>query len=198
MMVFMRGWALASGTIALLANCSGDRWQPPPAAYTKLSDRMKAATGGFLGAPCSHKERLREFEVMIQSPPIECYRFGPPERMRGIWLYEFEASQFVEGQTSPPVAWEWKPNIVNLDFTRPLKAMPQISIMAQRRAFYIEFIGRRMIYPFKNRKGNETIVTVDGVSRLREVKAPAETMWCDPKCRPFDEAMQAMRKPNRQ
>jgi hypothetical protein len=181
--------ALLAAISVAIPGCSEGNGPPPPKAYAKLSDRLKAASFGMFGYPCAKKEVHRGIEVLAFGPSVECYRFSSPESIRGIWLYEFEASHFLEGQREPPKAWAWTDRTVTLEHNRPMEErFAQLTAAAPRRAYYIEFIGRRMLYPFKYRSGaSETIVNVDRLIRIREVKAPKDTLWCKPKCRPFAE-----------
>lgn len=75
-------------------------WLSNPFNYMHLKDSVRTSIPVALifGEPCStYKDGTIEYDI---SPT--CYRFEKSRRFKGIWLYEFEGSTFLEGVTSVP------------------------------------------------------------------------------------------------
>jgi len=177
----------------LLASCSGNDEMPPLWAYEKPVDMLKSATYPYLGFPCTITEKSHGIEIEMMAPADQCFRYGPPQKYGGIWLVEFEASHYLDGVTEAPKAWRWTLHTVDLDFAD--EAFRRKHLNAPRNAYYIEFTGRRMAYSFPDRRGGSTSsVIVDQISLIREVEAPKETLWCDPRCVPFEQMIERMRQ----
>lgn len=128
----MRRAALVAPLILL--NGCGDA-----GTYAHWGDRLSAATGGLFGQPCSRGETDR-------LPDDQCYRMTPPERMRGIWIDEFEGSRFLPGLTAAPATDPPGPHIwLEMD-AHPVPALPE-ERRGQGRVVLLDFIGRRTLYP---------------------------------------------------
>lgn len=123
-------------------------WLGNPLNYVHLRDSVRTSIpiAVTLGEPCAtHKDGVIYYD---HSP--NCYLFDRPRRFKGIWLYEFEGSTFLENATAIPskrpdyddTAWlmydpaaiDPKPN-----YDRYAKERDCYAI----HAFEIEFIGRR-------------------------------------------------------
>ena len=120
------------------------------APYKDPWDRVVVQVGfGFGYEPCYRKEETPYGDVLGFIGNEECYRFGPPVRMRGIWLDEFEGSEFLPNATEAPADWPagggHSRDAIWLDFTRPEPLLTDPH--GERRALAIEFVGRRAAYP---------------------------------------------------
>ena len=120
------------------------------ASYKNPWDRVVVQLGfGFGYEPCYRKEETTYGDVLEFIGNEACFRFDPPERMRGVWLDEFEGSEFLpnatEAPANRPTGAGHSRNAIWLDFTRhePLLADRHDA----RRAFAIEFVGRRATFP---------------------------------------------------
>ena len=123
-------------------------WLGNPFNYLHLKDSIRTSIpfSLLLGEPCA---TYKDGATIYDTSP-SCYRFGPPKRFKGVWLYEFEGSTFLEGATSVPTsrpayqdtAWlNYDPESINpgLDFNGYDTARDCYPI----HAFEIEFIGQR-------------------------------------------------------
>ena len=71
-----------------------------PFKYVHLKDSVRTSIPVALifGEPCAtYKDGTIEHDISAT-----CYRFEKPRRFKGVWLYEFEGSIFLEGVTSVP------------------------------------------------------------------------------------------------
>ena len=120
------------------------------APYKNPWDRVVVQIGfGFGYEPCYRKEETPYGDVFGFIGNEECFRFDPPERMRGIWLYEFEGSEFLPDATEAPADWPvgagYSRNAVWLEFSGPEPLLADWH--GERRAYEIEFVGRRASFP---------------------------------------------------
>lgn len=182
---------LLAAAFSLIAGCSSNSEEPPPWAYARLSDSLKAASFGKFGEPCVKNEKILGDEIEVMESPTECFRYGLPWHYKGIWLYEFEASHFLQNATTAPNSWRHTPDVVHLTFADEQfwDRYPPV----RRRAFYIEFIGRKMLHTFKLNGDSEGFVRVDKITEIRELKAPAQTEFCDPDCKTLLQVREELR-----
>ncbi len=131
-----------------LSGCSDGG--PPTRAYQHFQDRAWSSLGlsGLFGhSPCF---RTRN-GVPDRLADRECYRFLPPQRMRGVWLNDFEGQFFLPNHIGPP------PQVVGTRF-RMAMDRAQLSRIAgtdfengdpqnQPKAVWVDFIGRRTQFP---------------------------------------------------
>lgn len=130
--------------LLLLGLCACSDRSSVAAPYKSPWDRV-AIQLGFAGwgyQPCFRKEQTPDGDVQAFIGSKECFRFNPPERMRGIWLDEFEGSEFLPHATASPVVWPYSPDAIWLEFTRP-----EPLLTGGQQAYAIEFVGRRATYP---------------------------------------------------
>jgi hypothetical protein len=125
-------------------------WLGNPFNYRHLKDGLRTSVPIAIvyGDPCS----IRKDDVIYHDDSPNCYRFAEPKRYRGIWLYEFEGSTFLEDATAVPTkrpsygstAWlmynpekiDPKPRYDDYESGRDCFAI---------HAFEIEFIGHRSL-----------------------------------------------------
>jgi hypothetical protein len=130
----------------LLAGCSG-RDQTPASAYRHPLDRLQVALGldGVFGYACYRDEgNVRIFVGMTN-----CYRFGPPRRMRGVWRSEFEGSQFFPGRTTPPREDERSSIWLSVEENESVRAAlgHKRGEPWSTRLIFLDFVGRQTLYP---------------------------------------------------
>lgn len=122
-------------------------WLGNPFGYVHLRDSVRTSIPIALvfGQRCA----TYEDNVIRFDPSPTCYKFDKPKFYRGIWLYEFEGSRFVEGATVIPArmpdagstAWlNYDPE--HIDPTRDYDYDPDKHCYPIH-AFAISFIGRR-------------------------------------------------------
>lgn len=146
-----RHWVMlgAAGLLYLLVmNVTND---PPAYAYKGWRHQTWVMLGlHHLSDPCSVKVREARHTVMSSLPTDQCFRMSSPEQMRGVWIDEFEGSQFLPGasDTSPAqvgLGGTW------LDVeTNRIPGLFLTSSVDELRAFQIEFIGRRTLVAGKH------------------------------------------------
>jgi hypothetical protein len=123
-------------------------WLGNPFNYVHLRDSVRTSVpiAMMLGEPCT----TRKNGVIDYDSGPNCIRFARPQRFRGIWLYEFEGSTFLENATAVPskrpdygdTAWlMYDPSAIDRkpDYDEYAKDRDCFAI----HAFEIEFIGRR-------------------------------------------------------
>jgi hypothetical protein len=131
----------------LLSSCSAPGGNPAR-AFKHAGDRVYVALGlsALFGHPCDR----REGDTVTSVPVEECYRFLPPERMRGVWRDAFEGSEFFPGASRPPAEGAVSGIWLDAESREPLpprlRRSPQSS---GTRYLAIDFIGRRTRYPGK-------------------------------------------------
>lgn len=162
-------------TLLLLCLCACSERSALAAPYKNPWDRAAIQLGyaGWVYWPCFRKETDAHGDAMVFIGDEECFRFNPPERMRGIWLDEFEGSEFLPNATASPAVWPYSPDAIWLDFTRP---EPLISDRQpdRQQAYAIEFIGRRATYPghYGHMGGSRHLIIVDELLSATPVPPP--------------------------
>ncbi|MBM3928330.1 MAG: hypothetical protein FJ335_07720 [Sphingomonadales bacterium] len=132
-------------TLLLLSVCACSDRSSDAASYKKPLDRFVVQLGfGFGYAPCYRREKDAFGEVMVFIGSEQCFRFDPPELMQGIWLDEFESSEFFPNATEMPAERPFSRDNIWLDFTRP---EPLLAGRTGDQALAIEFVGRRATFP---------------------------------------------------
>jgi hypothetical protein len=176
MLLFVRG-LIVIGIGVLLASCHPRFPQTPPKAYLDVRDRIAAATGlPLLGwGPCQRALRDDTYKPRKNLTEI-CYKMTPPRRMRGLWRYEFEGSQFCP---SPATRCDYvssekriQPQIwLSIPFHLPDTGKP-----AREAVYAIDFIGRRTMVPghYGHMGVFDEEVVVDRLISMKEVEAPHE------------------------
>ncbi len=148
-------------TLLLLSICACSERSSVAASYKNPWDRFVVQLGfGFGYTPCFRREKDAYGEVLVFKGNEECFRFDPPERMRGVWLDEFEGSEFLPNATEAPAERQYSRDMIWLDFTRP---EPLLADRSGDRALAIEFVGRRATFPgsYGHLGGSRHLVIVD-------------------------------------
>ncbi|MES2337457.1 MAG: hypothetical protein V4537_05095 [Pseudomonadota bacterium] len=130
-----------------------------------------------------------ETEVVEFTGFERCYVLTSSRRYRGVWLTDFEASQFIPGASIAPASWRFTPDAIELSIGRSSNPL-LVKTMADspRRAYRVEFIGTEIAYPGRNRFGVlQRRVLVDQLISARPLTAPTRTEICTPECMPFDD-----------
>jgi hypothetical protein len=133
----------ATGAYLAIINLTND---PPAYAYAGAANQIWVATGLDLLSPACLRQEETEFGPVITSIPLDqCFRMTAPQRMKGVWIDEFEASRFVPGardttniDVEPFGIW------LNIDRDRSAELNDSST---ELQAFEIEFIGRQTLYP---------------------------------------------------
>jgi hypothetical protein len=120
---------------------------PPAFAYQGLRNQLWVAAGLHHWAdPCSRTVQTEQGRFETRLPTEQCFRMSSPERMRGVWIDEFERSRFLSGARDTSAAdmglgGTW------LDVeTNRIPGLFQDPPTMQLRAFEVEFIGRKTSY----------------------------------------------------
>lgn len=152
---------LVSLAILGLTGCS-----PAPLSYKRPVDQIYAAFGlqGLFGHYlCAQPIRQRGLTVVASIPDADCYRFDPPVRMKGTWFTDDEASIFFPNARSIPADPYAGATIWLDDHHVALPADAQGA--GGRRAFALDFIGRKATYPgrYGHMGTSRSLVVVDRV-----------------------------------
>jgi hypothetical protein len=162
--------------LLLVAACSDGG--PPASTYRHMEDRLWAASG--LGAIFDHQPCWRTIKGVPENLPVaDCYRMLPPQRMRGVWLNEFEGSKFFPGYSTDP-----GPSLRStlwLEVDRP--AISRItgrnfnwrSKGPQPKLVLLDFIGRRTAIsgPYGHMGMSDHYVVVDRILSAQVLDEPA-------------------------
>jgi hypothetical protein len=170
---------------------------PNPYVFARAEDQQRAR---LLGKPCAQADEghacyrydgrlIREAPCTYHIEPgvigsvatDQCYKMEAPRRYRGIWIDEFEGQQFIPEGTQAP---EWpRGDPKSPDWRRKADQAISATIWLDgeraklghkwqqgRRRVFIEFIGRKTMYPgnygHMGMSGHEIIV--DSVISQRE------------------------------
>jgi hypothetical protein len=125
-------------------------WLGNPFAYTHFRDSLRTSPpiAFFLGEPCETRwNGIRYFDATSN-----CYRFDPPREYRGIWIYQYEGSEFIENATEVPkqrpdhsrTSWlNQDKKIFDPDIADPaLEYDPKLGC-GRIQAFKVRFVGQR-------------------------------------------------------
>ena len=142
------------------------------APYKSSWDRVAIQVGlAFLVyQPCYRNERTPYGDVMTFVGYEECFRFNPPERIRGVWLNRGEDEEFLPHATTSPAGCLQSPeDSVSLASTRnePL-------LEGDAQAYAVEFIGRRAAYQghYGHMGMSNCVILVDQLLSATPVPAP--------------------------
>lgn len=123
-------------------------WLGNPFNYVHLRDSVRTSIPVALvyGEPCTtHADGV----IYYDTGP-NCYRFDPPRRFKGIWLYEFEGSTFLENATSVPTRRPAYSDTAWLMYDpAAIDPKPEYNRYSNGRncypihAFEVDFVGRR-------------------------------------------------------
>lgn len=157
-----------------------DSRRTPAAAYQRLSDRLSVAVG-LPPFGCFRDEEILGDKVSVGLPNDQCVKFDPPKRWRGLWLNDFEGSQFcaapakrcqfvwIEDRREPQI---W------LDTTRVRLPQPLGSSEEERFGglYAVEFIGRRTKYAgsYGHMGVFDHDMIVDRMISMKTIQAPPE------------------------
>jgi hypothetical protein len=147
----MRFRLITAAGLAILGIGLFGPWLGNPAQYTHWRDRIRTAPliAAFVGEPCATYQN----NGIAFDPGPDCYRYGPPQPISGVWMYEFEGATFLENtrdvpQHRPPrLAGAY---LLNLDPNRlgpkfDYDGYDQLRGCYPVRSFGLTFIGRRRL-----------------------------------------------------
>jgi hypothetical protein len=107
-----------------IAGCG--RRDAQPQVYQHFMDQLRASYP-ILGWPCEHREAR------------DCYRFGVPRKMRGLWSVDWEQSQFIdEADPVPNDADEFVKNKTWLE-----AVSSRLPCNLESGDYEMEFVGRK-------------------------------------------------------
>lgn len=157
--------------LLLLGLCACSDRSSLAAPYKNPWDRAAIQLGyaGWVYQPCFRKEQTPYGDVQAFIGSKECFRFNPPERMRGIWLDEGEDAEFLPDATVSPVVRTYSPDATSLEFTRP-----EPLLTGGHQAYALEFVGRRATYPghYGHMGMSRHLIIVDEVVSAKPVPPP--------------------------
>jgi hypothetical protein len=163
------GFVVAAGL--MLAGCS-DGSRTPAKAYRHWGDRLSVGLGlAGLTHPCS---RVRE-DIVEFIGTAQCFHMTAPTRFRGVWLDEFEHSCFIPGASTVTSACDG-PSGIWLDVeTNRIPGLDRTE-QSETRAFLIDFVGRRTLYPgsYGHLGMSEHEVIVDRLFSARPLPLPSQ------------------------
>lgn len=123
-------------------------WSDRPSNYVRWEDKAKTSLPIALvfGFPCV--ETLDSGAISIDTSP-KCRNFEKEKEYRGVWLYEFEGSTFIENAVVAPVTRPPYGNVAWLEYN-PIKIYPETDPFAyddqggcyKISAFRVRFVGR--------------------------------------------------------
>lgn len=138
-----RRWVILGGAGLLYLVAVNAANDPPAYAYRGWKNQLWIALGlqGFWH-PCYRRVEDEQRVVFHGLPTDRCYRMTPPRRMRGVWIDEFEGSQFVPGARDASQA---RPGLGGIWLDVETNEIPGLfrSSEGGLRAYRIDFIGRQ-------------------------------------------------------
>jgi hypothetical protein len=127
-------------------------WLGNPFGFVHLRDSVRTSIPIALmfGKPCaSYKKDKDGFKYVEYDVSPACYRFESPRVFKGVWIYQFEGSQFIENATKVPAERPDAGTTAWLSYD-PKRIDPKINYDNDPtehcfpiHAFEISFIGRR-------------------------------------------------------
>ncbi|MDO9490499.1 MAG: hypothetical protein Q7J32_19180 [Sphingomonadaceae bacterium] len=160
----------AVALIALVAGHWGFPPLPPPEAYARPADQELARRGQ---SPCLILGEEDGVIIERRLPTDQCYKMLPPQRMRGVWIDEFEGSRFYPDRTAAPRGDEDRP-MIWLDVGRVELPHGYTRGRPDGRAVLVDFIGRRTRYraPSGHMGLFDYEIIVDRVISAKELSNP--------------------------
>jgi hypothetical protein len=170
--------------LAALAACS-----PEAAPYRNPLDRLGVELdriGWVSFWPCAYSTRNDGFTIVEPFSSEACYRFDPPQRLRGVWLPELEGSAFHPDASAAPASRDlqrWMDGDCTwlevdwgkVDRLLPPPVRPAVEspdALPVPNAYAIDFIGRRASYPANYGGGCIRLVLLDRLISARSVPPP--------------------------
>lgn len=163
--------ALLLLSLLILPGCSSDR-PTPAAAYAKWTDRLIVSLGleYSVGTSCWEKVGEGDESGVRFIGEEKCFRFDPPERIKGVWMREYEGSSLLT-----QAQYDAGLRFIRDDDTwlEPFAADRPPVDEKDVRAYRVEFIGRRSSYPgaYGHMGGSRHIVLLDRMISIEEIKA---------------------------
>lgn len=123
-------------------------WLGNPMNYVHWRDRVRTTIPVALafGFPC---ETRSGNSISVDTSPA-CLKYEQPREYRGIWLYKFEESTFIEGAKVPPPSWPPGATTAWLSY-EPGRIVPKASIKnlecQDALAFRVRFVGQERAGP---------------------------------------------------
>lgn len=119
---------------------------PPARAYLGWKNQFWVALGfQYLSHPCLRTVQTEHGTFASNPPTDRCFRMSPPQRMKGVWIDDFESSRFFVGANDASEA-EVGLGGIWLDLgTHRIPGLSREATVAGLRAFEIEFVGRQTL-----------------------------------------------------
>jgi hypothetical protein len=159
----------AAGLYLAAVNITND---PPAYVYEGMSNQLWAASGLHYFAPtCSRLEVEGDETISVGIPVDECYRMTGPQRMRGVWLDQFEGSRFLPGGPELTKTRLDQSDIWLDVYRNRVPGLFDPEPDSELRAMEIEFIGRQTRFPgrYGHMGGSEHEVVVEQLIHAREL-----------------------------
>jgi hypothetical protein len=150
---------------------------PRPRAFVHWKDKAIAQLriwGIPAGTPCETGTHLEDGVVVADAFRVDqCFRFSEPQRMHGLWLDQFEGSEFCRPPARPRQCFNdsWETSTW-LEFSDP-----RLNNRQPTGGLYeIDFIGRHSLFPamYGHMGMSANDVIVDRLVSKKEVEAPSK------------------------
>jgi hypothetical protein len=165
-------FALLLCLAALLGGCSADALP-----YRSPFDRFVVTLGleqTLNYYPCTVTYVEQGYPTQQSIPPVRCYRFDPPRRMRGVWVNVMEGSEFFPDVTrAPPITDPFEKDRTWLETPRELWDRLASEPKSYPPTYAIEFIGRNATYPGSyGGDGSRHLILLDRLLSIRAIESP--------------------------
>jgi hypothetical protein len=141
---------------------------PPPEAYLRSEDQERARQLDPDNFPCSFIQHDGGHPAVAALPTDECVRMLPRQRYSGVWINEFEGSQFYPDRVTYP---KTRDTTIWLD----VENVALGGLDPDGRGYLVVFEGRRTMHPglYGHLGSARHELIVDEVVSVRPLAAPA-------------------------
>ncbi|HEY0115711.1 MAG TPA: hypothetical protein VGB54_08320 [Allosphingosinicella sp.] len=128
-----------------LVNITSD---PPAYTYRGFQNQAWAALGlDHFSHPCLTRHDVNGETYRGSLPTDQCFRMTEPQRMKGVWIDQFEGSRFLPGGTELTQARFDEPQIWLDPETKRVPGLFNPDPDAEIRVLEVDFVGRKTLFP---------------------------------------------------